>query len=35
VALRRTLGQDSLLTVRSRGWMLTPQGEASAQALLQ
>ncbi len=35
VALRRTLGQDSLLTVRSRGWMLTPEGEVSARALLQ
>lgn len=35
VALRRALGQDSLLTVRSRGWMLTPAGEASARTLLQ
>ena len=35
VALRRAIGQDSLLTVRSRGWMLTPAGEASAQTLLQ
>jgi DNA-binding response OmpR family regulator len=35
VAVRRTLGPDSLLTVRSRGWMLSPEGEASARALLQ
>jgi DNA-binding response OmpR family regulator len=35
VALRRVLGHDSLLTVRSRGWMLTPEGEASARTVLQ
>jgi DNA-binding response OmpR family regulator len=33
VSLRRTLGADSIRTVRSRGWMLTDEGVARALAL--
>lgn len=35
VSLRRTLGADTLLTVRRRGWMLTAAGIAVAVELLQ
>ena len=35
VALRRTLGQDALVTVRSRGWMLTSEGHAVAEEFLR
>ena len=34
VAIRRAIGADSIVTVRSRGWMLTTAGEASARSLL-
>jgi DNA-binding response OmpR family regulator len=34
VAIRRAIGADSIITVRSRGWMLTAAGEASARSLL-
>ena len=33
VAIRRALGPDSVVTVRSRGWMLTDDGIAAAASL--
>ena len=34
VEIRRVLGADSIRTVRSRGWMLTPGGLDAALAML-
>lgn len=34
VSLRRVLGQDSIVTVRRRGWMLTDGGAGRATDLL-
>jgi DNA-binding response OmpR family regulator len=34
VALRRHLGADAIVTVRSRGWRLSPAAEATASGLL-
>ena len=34
VALRRRFGADSVITVRSRGWMLAPTAETAASTLL-
>jgi DNA-binding response OmpR family regulator len=34
VTLRRRLGADAVITVRSRGWMLSPTAEAAAASLL-
>lgn len=31
VAIRRTLGNDAVVTVRGRGWMLQPEWEAPAR----
>lgn len=33
VSIRRILGPDSLITVRSRGWMLSEEAIAAAEAL--
>ncbi len=33
VSVRRILGPDSLITVRSRGWMLSEEAIAAAEAL--
>jgi DNA-binding response OmpR family regulator len=35
VAIRRWLGADSLVTVRSRGWMLNDGGHVAAEILLR
>lgn len=35
VVLRRLLGPDAIMTVRSRGWMLTVAGIATATRILQ
>lgn len=34
VTLRRILGQDAIITVRQRGWMLAEQARALAASLL-
>jgi DNA-binding response OmpR family regulator len=34
VAIRRFLGADTIITVRSRGWRLSPDAARSAEALL-
>jgi DNA-binding response OmpR family regulator len=34
VGLRRRMGADAIITVRSRGWMLSPAAEAAAADLI-
>lgn len=34
VAIRRTLGNDSVVTVRGRGWMLQSESENSARTFI-
>jgi DNA-binding winged helix-turn-helix (wHTH) protein len=35
VAIRRILGNDAVITVRGRGWMLQPECETAARTLLK
>ncbi|CAB4612368.1 unannotated protein [freshwater metagenome] len=35
VAIRRWLGSDALITVRRRGWMLTSEGQETAETFLR
>jgi DNA-binding winged helix-turn-helix (wHTH) protein len=35
VAIRRWVGSDALVTVRRRGWMLTSEGQETAETFLR